>query len=323
MSAPTAPTLVSVIVPTRDRPVLLREALASIRALETDTLKFEILVGDNGIAPANKAAAEAFAARYMTVSKVGAGAARSAGLRMATGPFIAFLDDDDVWLPANITAQLDLLREQPGLEAVFGQVISTDQSLRPETAPWPDNPGSGDALVKAMLSSYYPQLGATVVRASVAREIGLFDETLLGDQDWDWQLRLARRRKVGFTPTPGVLFRQRPPGSFDKLRMRRVTFARRVFLRHALPERKVFASPLELTRCYGLTLRQHFDYFVDAAASRAATGPRGAGWMALFRAFRVFPARALYHMAMKPKLRGAALRLITPWPRRPRAGATS
>ena len=312
MSSTPAPVLVSVIVPTRDRPVLLREALASIRALETETLRFEILIGDNGMHPANELAAMDFGAFYMTVSKAGAGAARNAGLKMAQGQFIAFLDDDDVWLPANIAEQVRMLRAQPELEAVFGQVISTDQNLRPESDPWPDNPGSGDALVKAMLSSYYPQLGATVVRASVAREVGLFDEALLGDQDWDWQLRIARRRKVGFTPTPGVLFRQRPQGSFDKLRMRRLGFARKVFLRHALPSWRVFGHPLGILKGYTLSIRQYFDYFVDAAVVRAHAGDRKQALAAIFGAFRVFPARTLFHLVMKPRLRGAALRSILP-----------
>jgi len=312
VSIAPAPVLVSVIVPTRDRPALLREALGSIRAIETETLRFEILVGDNGLAAENKLAAEAFGAFYMTVQKAGAGAARNAGLKMARGEFIAFLDDDDVWLPANIAEQVRMLRAQPDLEAVFGQVISTDQTLRPESDPWPDNPGSGDALVKAMLSSYYPQLGATVVRASVAREVGLFDESLLGDQDWDWQLRIARRRKVGFTPTPGVLFRQRPPGSFDRLRMRRLGFARKVFLRHALPSWRVFGHPLGIVRGYTLSIRQYFDYFVDAAVARALAGERKQALAAIGGAFRVFPARTLFHLVLKPRLRGAALRSILP-----------
>lgn len=320
MGLTSAPTLVSVIVPTRDRPALLREALASIRAIETEALQFEILVGDNGTDPASKLAAADFGALYMKVARPGAGAARNAGLMMAKGEFIAFLDDDDVWLPANIARHVEILRAQPRVEAVFGQIVTTDMALKPQGEPWPSEGAYGDKLVHDMLSGYYPQLGATVVRATAARAVGLFDERLLGDQDWDWQLRIARRRLTAFTPTPSVLFRQRPPGSFDKLRAMRVKYARRVFLRHALPEWKVFGNPAHLAQSYVRTLRQYFDYFVDAAVSRARTGERG-GWSALFGAFRVFPARTLYHLAMKPRLRGAALRLLTSRGKKQHVGA--
>ncbi len=306
------PVLVSVIVPTRDRPALLREALASIRAVTTGTLTFEILVGDNGQDPASRAIAEEFGARYFKVGKDGAGAARNAGLTAATGDFIAFLDDDDVWLPENVAPQIAMMMQDGALDAVFGQVISTDMDLKPQTAPWPEQPGAGDALVRAMLSGYYPQLGASVARASAARAVGLFDETLLGDQDWDWQLRLARRRAVGFTPTPCVLFRQRPPGSFDRLRAMRVGYARKVFLRHALPEWRVFGGPGGLAAGYSQVLRQHFDYFVEAAVSRAGQGERAGARSALAGAFRVFPARTVYHVLMRRKLRTAAARMFLP-----------
>ncbi|MEQ1781180.1 MAG: glycosyltransferase family 2 protein [Hyphomonadaceae bacterium] len=314
-------TLVSVIVPTRDRPALLCEALASIRALETDALTFEILVGDNGNDPASRAAADAYRAIWMKVERAGAGAARNAGLNAATGEFIAFLDDDDVWLPANIVNHLALLRARPELEGVFGQIVTTDMDLKPGGEPWPQRGLEGDKLVAEMLSGYYPQLGGTFVRASVAKDIGLFDETLMGDQDWDWQLRLARRRKTGFTPTPSVLFRQRPPGSFDKLRLTRLGFARKVFLRHALAEWRVFGNPLAMTKSYTLTMRQYFDYFVEAAVSRAAIHDRGGARAAIGGAFRVFPMRTMAHLVLKPRLRGAALGAMTPWGAKRPAGA--
>lgn len=321
MGVSAGATLVSVIVPTRDRPALLREALASIRALETDAVAFEILVGDNGNDPASRAAAEAYGAIWMKVERAGAGAARNAGLKAATGKFIAFLDDDDVWLPTNVVNHLALLRAQPELEAVFGQIVTTDMDLKASGEPWPQRGVAGDTLVAEMLSGYYPQLGGTFVCAGVAKDVGLFDETLMGDQDWDWQLRLARRRKTGFTPTPSVLFRQRPPGSFDKLRLTRLGFARKVFLRHALPEWRVFGTPLALMKSYTLTMRQYFDYFVEAAVARSAEGDRGGTLAAIGGAFRVFPGRTIFHLALKPRLRGAALGVVTPWASKRPAGA--
>lgn len=321
MGVSSQATRVSVIVPTRDRPALLREALASIRAIETPVLSFEILVGDNGKDPASRTAAEEFGAIYLPVDRVGAGAARNAGLKIATGEFIAFLDDDDVWLPANISDHIARMRAQPELEAVFGQIVTTDLDLKPTDKPWPDAGAEGDALVRKMLSGYYPQLGGTVVRASAAKAVGLFDETLLGDQDWDWQLRVARRRKTGFTPTPSVLFRQRPPGSFDKLRLMRLGFARKVFLRHALPERRVFGNPMAIVKSYTQTMRQYFDYFVDAAVSRSECHDRGGAWAAIGGAFRVFPVRTMAHLVLKPRLRGAALGAMKPWGGKSSTGA--
>src|SRR5438876_10295673 len=96
------PVLVSVVVPTRDRPRLLREALASIRAVEGGDLRLEILVADNGTDHETRLVAEEFGARWLRAERPGASATRNVGLREATGEFIAFLDDDDVWLSDHV-----------------------------------------------------------------------------------------------------------------------------------------------------------------------------------------------------------------------------
>ena len=104
---------VSVIVPTCDRPALLRQALKSIRALEGPDLTFEILVGDNGSVPETAAVADEFGAIYLKTATRGASASRNVGLRAATGEYLAFLDDDDVWLAGNIRPHLKLLDANP------------------------------------------------------------------------------------------------------------------------------------------------------------------------------------------------------------------
>lgn len=300
--------LVSVIVPTRDRPDFLREALASIRALDADDLRFEILVGDNGADPRTRAVADEFAAIYIPVSKAGAGAARNAGLRAAQGAFIAFLDDDDVWTKEHVRGHLALFDANPELDAVFGRVTNVDEALVPRDT-WPEAPGEGDELVRNMLSGYYPQIGATIIRAQARDLIGLFDESLLGDQDWEWQLRLARRRRVGFTPNPSVLFRQRPSGSYDRLRLKRIGFGRRVFLRHALPEYRLWRSPFAMMRAYKGVMWQYYQYFYEAAAARAEAGAAKAEVLrAIWGAARTFPLRAARDLVASGPLQ-RALRL--------------
>jgi glycosyltransferase involved in cell wall biosynthesis len=304
---------VSVVVPTHNRPDTLRQALASIRALEASDLTFEILVGDNGADPETAKVAAAFGAIHIPVVRKGAGAARNAGLRAATGEFIAFLDDDDVWLPGHVRPHLALLDANPEIEGVLAQVMAVDDDLRELAGPWPWRaPPLGDALVRTMLSGYYPQIGATIVRASVRDAVGPFDVALLGDQDWDWQIRVARRRKLAFVETPCVLFRQRPPGSYDALRFRRLGFGRRVFFRHALPEWRIWGSVRGLTRAYRDVMWQYYEYFVSAAVERAAAGQRKDVWRAVWGAWRTFPLRATYQLIAPKPLRKAVLTALAP-----------
>src|SRR5271166_425875 len=130
---------VSVVVPTCDRPTLLREALVSIRALQGPDLTFEILICDNGIAPETRALAEEFGAIYLKATTRGASAARNAGIRAATGEFLAFLDDDDVWLPGHLRPHIELLDAHSSLDAVVGQTIYTDPHLVPRGQPSPQD----------------------------------------------------------------------------------------------------------------------------------------------------------------------------------------
>ena len=195
MSTPSC-RRVSVVVPTCDRPALLAQALASIRALEGADLAFEIIVGDNGRSPGTAEVAAAFGASRVLAAR--AGAARNAAARRATADVVAFLDDDDVWLPGHIRPHLAHLDRAPAVDMVLGQIINVDAGLAPTYGPWPaDLPEDGAGVVRRMLGGYFPQIGGTVVRASVLRTTGLFDEMLLGDQDWDWHLRVARHHGVG------------------------------------------------------------------------------------------------------------------------------
>jgi glycosyltransferase involved in cell wall biosynthesis len=300
------PRKVSVIVPTCDRPALLREALASIRALEGPDLLFEILVGDDGCAPEVSGIAEHFGAIYLKTSRRGASSARNVCLRAATGDYLAFLDDDDVWLPGNLRSQMALLDSSPLLNAVIGQVVYTDPDLVPKGPPWPtEPPGDGDRMLRKMLGGYYPQLGTALARMRVREEVGEFDETLIGAEDWDWFLRIARRHELGYVEVPGILFRGRLPRSSDALQWKRVNYCRRVFLRHSLASWQIWRSPLEFSKAYTGTLKHLYMYFFEAAVERATGGNRGPALRAVVAALGIFPLRGTYHLISRPPFRRA------------------
>ena len=297
------PRRVSVIIGTRDRPALLREALASIRALEGPDLTFEILVGDNGSDPDTPRAVAEFGGVYDKTDKNGCPAARNLALRRVTGEFIAFLDDDDLWLPGHIRPHIAFLDANPEYEAVFGQIVSTNAERKPLSQPWPSELPSDGKMFERMMSGYFPQVGGTVVRARALASHGFMDETLLGDSDWDWQLRIARAHNIGFVRVPCVLFRQRPDGSFDELQLRRLGFTRRIFLRHALTSRKLSAKTLY--KSHNLAVWQFYEYFVKQAVRRVEVGEHAGARRAAVAAFRVLPIYAAKQLLSPTPLRAA------------------
>jgi glycosyltransferase involved in cell wall biosynthesis len=314
-----APRVVSVIVGTRDRPELLRQALASIRALEGPDLTFEILVGDNGSAPETAAVVAEFGGYYEHTEANGCPAARNLAMRRMTGEFVAFLDDDDVWTADNVRPHIALMDADPGIGAVFGQIVHADPQLQRRRDPWPlAEEMEGDVFVR-MLGGYFPQVGATVVRGEAARACGLMDERLIGDSDWDWQLRLTRAYRTGFTPTPSVICRGRPPGAYDEIQILRAPYTRRIFWRHVLAEPGRWPTPVHLLRAYFGAMDAYYYYWLEAACDRATAGDLAGARRAIRRLTTLNPPRALRSMARPTRL-GAAARRAFSLPRSRRAG---
>ena len=97
------------------------------------------------------------------------------------------------------------------------------------------------------------------------------------------------------------------------LRFRRLGFGRRVWLRHAIPEWRVWRSPRGFLNSYRDVMWQYFEYFTEAAAARAASGAdRKEIWRAIWGAFRVFPFRTIAHLIGPKPLRKALLAALAP-----------
>lgn len=316
VTARAYPRRVSVIVPTCNRPDKLRRALRSIRAIEGPDLNLEIIVGDNGACPETPAVVAEFGGRHVRATATGASASRNAALALATGEFLAFLDDDDAWLPDHVRPQLNLLDERPDLDGVIAQVRFADEALQPlKTGDWPNrHPGEGDELVRRMLSGYFPQIGTAVVRASVRETSGPFDQQLIGGEDLDWLMRLSGRHALGFVKTPCILFSQRKIGEYDDLHRLRINYDRKVFRRHARKHWRVWRSPMEYMRAYSGTLMHFFTYFVQVANMAAQGGERRRALGAVRTAFAIFPLRATKHLMYNTPLRRALLMALFVWP---------
>ncbi|MCC6175841.1 MAG: glycosyltransferase [Chloroflexi bacterium] len=228
--------------------------------------------------------AAAFGARYLRVEGASASRARNAGLQAATGDFIAFLDDDDRWLPEHLRPHLRLLASRPDLDAVFGQALLIDAAGHPYYLMPGTQPADGDAV--AAFFTYHPQIGGTVARTSVRDTVGYFDPSLPSAEDWDWQLRLATRLSVSFISVPSVEFRQRAAGEDDAIRLIRLRGTLQAFFTNARRAGPRRAPPRLLAREL-FKLLGRYEWELSMGAQRAAEqGRRGdavraLGWAAL------------------------------------------
>lgn len=183
----------TVVIPTRNRARLLRDALRSVLAQREVDL--EVVVVDDGSDDAT--AAQTAGERDGRVSVVrhdvarGVAAARNRGIEHARGEWIAFLDDDDLWAPDKCRAQLDTLASAPaGAWSCTGTlVVDGHRAIR--GAFHPPEPCGLDTRLLAY--NVIPGGGSGVIaRTSTVRGAGAFDPALHVLADWDLWIRLAR-----------------------------------------------------------------------------------------------------------------------------------
>jgi glycosyltransferase involved in cell wall biosynthesis len=206
---PTSLPTVSVVIATRDRPVLLRNAVASVLAQRYPGDVEVIAVFDQS-EPEDELArdevGEHGGARRVRVLRngrtPGLAGARNTGITAATTDLVAFCDDDDLWLPGKLDAQVARLAEEPELEALTAGVL-VEARGKVSTRVLDRTHITHAELLRSRVSEAHP---STYVfrREALVDGIGLVDEVLPGSyaEDYDLLLRAARRHPVGAVPLP-------------------------------------------------------------------------------------------------------------------------
>jgi glycosyltransferase involved in cell wall biosynthesis len=169
--------------------------------------------------------------RYFQQSNQGGAAARNRGISNARGEWMAFLDQDDLWLPEKIERQAAAFLEEPSAGACFTHVqhIGEEGNLLPIGLA-PDKARALQSLMKegkplaqgAALLPWKPFIVALVrrylitscsgvmVRKSALAEVGGFDTEIRGPDDWDLWLKLAVRHSFAYIPDALYRYRHHP-----------------------------------------------------------------------------------------------------------------
>lgn len=184
---------VSVVVSTHRRPALLAEALATVAAQtfrDVETLVAE----DGGTEETARAVAESGAprARHLPLPFSGRhGRVRNAALRAASAPLVAFLDDDDLWLPRRLEAHVAALDAEPAAALAFGPVLRFGEA----SGVWPRRVPPRVDLPRLLRGNCVP-LSAVLARREALEEAGLFPEAAEVAPDYELWLRIARRHAL-------------------------------------------------------------------------------------------------------------------------------
>jgi glycosyltransferase involved in cell wall biosynthesis len=187
---------VSVVIPTYRHQDTVIDTLKSV-FLQTFN-DFEVIVVNDGSPDETAKLLAPLAAsgriRYLEQSNQGQAAARNQGLAEATGEFIAFLDDDDLWPADKLEWQVTYLEKNPSIAAVGGGCeLINDSAAAGEDVFFYEGLVTAETVSRG---SPFWSPGQTLIRTQVLREIGGFNTSLWGADDMDLWFRMALRAKI-------------------------------------------------------------------------------------------------------------------------------
>lgn len=199
---------VTVVIPTKDRPELLRRAIDGVLGQDYAGTVCCVVVYD-GVEPDTSLRRDE-PGRQVTVTtntrQPGLAGARNTGILLAGTELVAFCDDDDAWRAGKLTAQVRALAESPdaalatcGIRIEYGEQC-IDRSL-------PHDRVDFDQLLRSRLTELHPS--SFLFRRAQLVDLGLVDEELPGSyaEDYELLLRVARHGPIVNLPEVYVLVR--------------------------------------------------------------------------------------------------------------------
>lgn len=177
-------------------------------------LDFEIIVVDDG-SPNNEAeqVCKTFEkVNYVRIENSGGPAKpRNIGIQKAKGKYIAFVDDDDIWLPTKLEKQVNVLEQNPDFGLVHGccEVINEEGLLQGKIIGRPGNPEvkHGDVKMR-MIGNWTVMMPTSFIRKEIVHKVGYFNENMpSAGEDTEYWTRCSFQTKFYYLDEPLVFYR--------------------------------------------------------------------------------------------------------------------
>jgi glycosyltransferase involved in cell wall biosynthesis len=212
--------MVSIVIPTYNRARDVCDAIDSVLAQTYRQL--EVILVDDGSTDNTAEVVAAYADRvhYVLIPHSGLPSrARNAGLDMARGEYVAFLDSDDLWLPQKLEKQVAAMEAdaQTGL-VCCNALIMIDGEVQPGPHYLSEKQGRSGAVLLDLIHGNFVIASTAVIRRTLLTEVGSFSEdpSLKAMEDYDLWLRVAAVSRVRYLPEPLAIYRDAPAASIRR-----------------------------------------------------------------------------------------------------------
>ena len=201
---------ISVVIPTYNRTRMVKETIDSV--LYQTFQDFELIIIDNFSSDDTELMVSSYhdqRIRYFKNQNNGlVSVNRNYGIKKAQGEYIAFLDDDDLWLPEKLEKQVKLMDSNKELGLVYSDcyIMDNSGSLQEKTYFSSRTPVRGVALKGLLRNNTIAILTATVKKEALDK-VGGFSTKYIIAQDYDLWLRIAEYYPIDFVEQPLAKYR--------------------------------------------------------------------------------------------------------------------
>lgn len=197
--------LVSVVIPTYKRPDMLGRAIDSVLNQTYDNIEI-VVVDDNDEDSEYRKETEEFMDKYADNDNLvylkhtenkGGSAARNTGIKTSEGEYIAFLDDDDIWVNTKLKKQIEVFKNNNNLGLVYCRMYSFKNNTGEVYHKKKIKLVNG-SIYTDMLEMNYIGTPTALVKKICFQKVGLFDIELLSRQDHDMFLRISKNYDIDY-----------------------------------------------------------------------------------------------------------------------------
>ncbi|MGB3405551.1 MAG: glycosyltransferase [Microcoleaceae cyanobacterium] len=199
--------LISVIIPVYNAQKTIQATIESV--LQQTFPDFELIIINDGSTDQTDSILRQYTDSRISIytnSRQGAAVSRNQGFQQSNGEYIAFLDADDLWTVDKLESQLKALKDHPEMTVSYSWTDYIDEAGNKLYS------GSylalnGDIYSKLLVRNFLENGSNPMIKRQALIDIGGFDESLEGGQDWDLYLRLAAKYQFIAVPTVQIYYR--------------------------------------------------------------------------------------------------------------------